>query len=105
MPISKKEFDILWKVAKWKYKKKRYLYPLRKHMAEVDIYLGKLAGYVRVEIEFKNKAEMLKFTPPHWFGPEITKWNHTIHKSLGKISFQELKRRYAKKDIKIRPIS
>lgn len=102
--INKEEFDILWSVAKGKYEKIRYLYPLGKNIAEIDMYRGKLGGYTRVEVEFKDKKEMEKFTPPDWFGPEITQWNHEIHQNISKISFPDLKKRYNSKGIELKPI-
>lgn len=104
--IVKEEFDILMTVATQKHEKKLYLYPIdNKYTSEIDIYLGKLKGYARVEVEFKNEKEMKSFIPPEWFGQEITQWNHTIHKNLGIITFNDLKKRYSKKRIKLNPIS
>jgi len=103
--ITREEFELLMKVATQKHEKNLYLYPIDKqHTSEIDIYLGKLAGYARVEVEFQNEKEMNKFVPPVWFGPEITEWNHTIHKNLGVIDFNKLKKRYKNKGIQLKPI-
>ncbi len=102
--IKKREFDILWSVADFKYEKIRYFYPIKKNMGEIDIYLGKLSNYARVEVEFKTKKEMRKFVPPEWFGPEISRWNYKIHKNIGRISFNDFKKRYSKKGISLKPI-
>lgn len=103
--IAQKEFELLITVATQKHEKNLYLYPIdNQNTSEIDIYLGKLAGYARVEVEFKNEREMEKFTPPKWFGQEITKWNHTIHKNLGTITFDDLKKRYNEKGIELKPI-
>jgi CYTH domain-containing protein len=40
--------------------------------AEVDDYTGDLAGLVVVEIEFDDEQAARAFTPPAWFGPELT---------------------------------
>jgi adenylate cyclase len=40
--------------------------------AEVDEYAGDLAGLVVVEIEFDDEQAAKAFTPPPWFGRELT---------------------------------
>jgi len=103
--ITKEEFDILMTVATQKHEKNMYLYPLAdKSIGEIDIYLGKLIGYARVEVEFKNEEEMKNFVPPDWFGTEITNWNHSIHRNLGMITFADLKKRYKEKGVELKPI-
>jgi CYTH domain-containing protein len=53
--------------------KTRYLIPLGDTLtAELDIYDGFLRGLVAVEVEFDTVEEALAFTPPDWFGSEIT---------------------------------
>lgn len=47
---------------------------------------------------------MKKFNPPDWFAEEITDINHEIHKNLGVVTFEEIKKRYNKKGIKLSPI-
>lgn len=41
-------------------------------VAEVDCFLGALAGLVLVEVEFDDEQAAAAFRPPSWFGPEIT---------------------------------
>lgn len=103
--IKKEEFDILMPVAVQNHKKERYFYPVDDYICEIDLYKGKLSEYVRVEVEFKNEKDMRSFTPPIWFGKEITNINHEIHEDLGIVSFEEMKKRYAKKGIELIPIS
>jgi CYTH domain-containing protein len=40
--------------------------------AEVDEYVGQLAGLVVLEVEFPDEAAALAFQPPAWFGRELT---------------------------------
>ena len=40
--------------------------------AEVDEYGGALAGLVVVEVEFDDERAARAFTPPSWFGREVT---------------------------------
>jgi hypothetical protein len=52
--------------------KTRYNIPCGGLTIELDIYGGDLEGYTSVEVEFHNQDERDKFTPPEWFGREIT---------------------------------
>ena len=70
----------------------------------IDRYKDGLNGYVRVEVEFKTKKDLDNFIPPPWFAEEITRYNHRIHKNLGEISFNEMKKRFKEKGIKLRKI-
>lgn len=102
--ISKDEFEVIWPAAKWKYEKNRYLLSLDNYTAELDIYLGKLKGYARVEVEFDNQQQAQGFCPPEWFGKEITDFNNEIHADIGKISFADFQERYKEKGIDLKAI-
>lgn len=53
--------------------KTRYFIPLPHHLtAELDIYYGNLTGLLTVEVEFSSLEQAHKFSPPSWFGMEIT---------------------------------
>ena len=52
--------------------KTRYLIPVGEHTCELDIYGGKLAGLTVAEVEFETVDQAERFTPPFWFGEEIT---------------------------------
>lgn len=97
--IKKGEFDSLTKCTIQSHRKHRYLYHLDKCTCEIDCYLDKLDGYVRVEVEFDSDEEMFGFIPPTWFGPEITEINHEIHKDLGLVTFDEMKTRFSERGI------
>lgn len=104
--ITREEFDLLISVAPQRHQKNMYLYPIGDGLVcELDVYLGKLSGYARVEVEFENEETMESFIPPEWFGIEITEFNHSIHKNLGAITFDDLKKRYDEKGIKLVPVS
>ena len=68
-------------------------------LPKIDYYLDRLDGYVRVEVEFDNDDDMFSFTPPEWFGDEITEINHIIHENLGIVTFDEMKERYHERKI------
>lgn len=97
--IKDGEFSALIKCAIQFHRKNRYIYPYGKHLCEIDYYLDKLDGYARVEVEFDNNEDMFNFTPPEWFGSEITKINHEIHENLGEVNFNEMKERYRQRGI------
>ena len=97
--IKRGEFDILFKATTQNHGKVRYFYPVGEYVAEIDLYKGKLDGYVRVEVEFPDAKSMKKFAPPDWFGAEITRYNHDIHENLGVITYNDMKERLRSKKI------
>ena len=52
--------------------------------AEIDVYGGSLEGLRVVEIEFSSLEESESFTPPEWFGEEITYDKKYKNKNLAK---------------------
>jgi CYTH domain-containing protein len=50
--------------------------------AEVDEYGGELAGLVVVEVEFPDEQAASAFTPPSWFGRELTGEKPYANRSL-----------------------
>lgn len=102
--IKKGEFDVLFKCCVQSHEKNRYVISSDKYEYEIDYYLGRLNGYVRVEVEFDNDEEMSNFTPPEWFGEEITEINHIIHENLGIVTFAEMKERYSQRGIDLKMI-
>ena len=51
----------------------RYRIPLQAGLtAELDVFQDILKGLVFVEVEFETKEDALAFTPPDWFGEEVT---------------------------------
>lgn len=55
--------------------KRRYLIPLghREGLTiELDVFEGVYEGLVLAEVEFPTEEEALKFTPPEWFGRDVT---------------------------------
>ena len=54
--------------------KTRYLIRLEDgHMAELDRFHGKLEGLCFVEVEFASEQDADSFTPPAWFGENVSK--------------------------------
>lgn len=73
--ITREQFENLWKKVEGNpIIKTRYIIPLENCLkAELDIYEDKFLGFCNVEVEFKSIEEAEKFTPPDWFGQDITK--------------------------------
>jgi adenylate cyclase len=72
LPLTPEQFEELWPLASASVEKDRALYAGDGWTAEVDTYVGKLAGLVVVEVEFPTAAEAAGFVPPPWFGVEVT---------------------------------
>lgn len=66
--------------------------------AELDIYYGKLEGFITVEVEFKDENEMKEFVKPEWFGKELDK-NTFSNASLSIISREEFLNLISKKEL------
>jgi CYTH domain-containing protein len=65
--------------------KRRYIIPLEDNLkAELDIYYEDLSGFMNVEVEFPNERCALLFTPPDWFGQEVTQDKRYTNASLSK---------------------
>jgi len=68
------EFDALWAIAtELRIAKRRHRIDLGGgHVAELDLFDGDLVGRRLVEVEFASTADADAFTPPDWFGTEVT---------------------------------
>lgn len=60
--------------------KTRYIIPDGPHNIELDVFHGKLEGFVMAEVEFKSKEAADAYQPPHWFANEVTN-NPSFHNS------------------------
>lgn len=53
--------------------KRRYVIPLEHDLKlELDLFDGDLSPLVIGEIEFPDEKSARTYTPPHWFGKEVT---------------------------------
>jgi len=55
--------------------------------AEVDVYGGALEGLIVIEVEFESEEAADSFTPPPWFGRELTgdkRWSNASLARLGR---------------------
>ena len=52
--------------------KTRYLIPHGKYTIELDVFKGHLDGLLVAEVEFPSLDEANAFTPPDWFGEDVS---------------------------------
>lgn len=52
--------------------KRRYLIPYQSYTIELDIFEQDLAPLILAEVEFPTEADANNFTPPDWFGEDVT---------------------------------
>ncbi len=74
LPLTKDAYQhLLPKIDGILITKKRYLIPLSEKLTiELDIFEDALAPLVLAEVEFTSEEEANAFTPPEWFGEEVT---------------------------------
>jgi CYTH domain-containing protein len=67
-------FERLWPLTEGRrIDKVRYLVPAEKGLIiELDVYDGDLDGLMVAEVEFDSEADAEAFTPPAWFGRDVT---------------------------------
>ncbi|MBI4836594.1 MAG: hypothetical protein HY817_05025 [Candidatus Abawacabacteria bacterium] len=70
--IGAKEFEALKKVAKGPLVRDSYLIHLADPQITLKVYRGLFAGLMRIEVEFTSVEQAKNFTPPDWFGDEMT---------------------------------
>ena len=74
IPISADAYEKLYlKIENQPIKKVRYFIPLSDGLtAELDIYEDSLSDLMTVEVEFDSLEAAENFTPPSWFGKDIS---------------------------------
>ena len=74
LPLNKESFaHLLTKIDGYLIRKRRYLIPFSDSLTiELDIFEEQLSPLQLVEVEFPDEETALSFTPPHWFGKEVT---------------------------------
>ncbi|PRY89341.1 CYTH domain-containing protein [Donghicola tyrosinivorans] len=72
--LSQEQFDTLWPATEGRrLEKTRYTGTLSDGFpCEVDIFEGALTGLVMVEVEFAKLEAAKAFSPPDWFGTDVT---------------------------------
>ncbi|MEO7860866.1 MAG: CYTH domain-containing protein [Nitrospirales bacterium] len=71
--ISSNQFHRLWPATKGRrLKKVRYAWNWNGLHIEIDVYQGSLAKLIVAEVEFASIHASRRFSPPDWFGKEVT---------------------------------
>ena len=75
LPLTKESYDHLISKADGNIiSKKRYFIPIEgtELTIEFDVFEGKFEGLMLAEVEFETVEEAEAFTPPEWFGRDVT---------------------------------
>ena len=74
LPLTKTSYEHLLEKADGNIlTKTRYEIPLNDHLTiELDIFHGKFKGLILAEVEFPSMEEAENFTPPEYFGEDVT---------------------------------
>ena len=84
--LEQEEFEAIWDTAtELRISKRRHEIALDGGLtAELDLYDGSLEGRRLVEVEFDSDEQADDFTPPAWFGREVTTDNRYTNSSLAR---------------------
>ncbi len=83
LPLTKEAYEhLLPKVDGILISKKRYLIPLASGLTiELDLFDKELSPLILAEVEFDTEEAANKFTPPEWFGEDVT-YSTEYHNSV-----------------------
>lgn len=71
--LAEEPFAALWPLTEGRrIVKRRWRLAASGHTCELDVFEGPLAGLALAEVEFASEEESRRFTPPPWFGAEVT---------------------------------
>ncbi len=82
--ITPEDFNRLWPMTRGRQvEKTRSKSDLGNGLvAEIDVFSGDLEGLMLCEVEFKDPDQAEQFTPPWWFGTDVTQDSRYKNKSL-----------------------
>jgi CYTH domain-containing protein len=81
--LTQDQFRQLWPSTEGRrVSKTRYRLPVGAYTAELDRFDGDLAGLLLVEVEFPSIEASRQFSPPDWFGEDVTKDGRYKNKHL-----------------------
>ena len=71
--LTEQQFEVLWPQTEGRrVEKERHEIPYGSLTIELDIFCGELEGLIIAEVEFADEENGKAFTPPSWFGREVT---------------------------------
>ncbi len=83
--ISTDQFETLWPMTVGqRLEKVRYEIPYEGRFIELDLYEGGLSSLMTAEVEFPSVEASQQFTPPAWFGREITTDSRYLNSTLAR---------------------
>ncbi|MDO4787687.1 MAG: CYTH domain-containing protein [Johnsonella sp.] len=92
LPLDQKSFEhLLQKCEGYIIKKTRYFIPLDPSpglVAELDLFEDELKDLILAEVEFSSKKEADSFTPPSWFGEEVSEKPQYYNSYLSKYGYR-----------------
>lgn len=81
--ITRDQFNKLWKLTEnRRIEKRRYEIEYEGVLIELDFYGGILDSLIVAEVEFGSDSQSAAFSPPEWFGREITEDEKFKNKQL-----------------------
>lgn len=73
LPLTKESYEhLLAKADGIVLKKTRYCIPYEQFTIELDVFREHYEGLMLAEVEFSSVEQARAFTPPEWFGREVT---------------------------------
>jgi len=91
LPLTEEAYrHLLPKTDGYLISKTRYfLFYDEHHTIELDLFRGRLQGLVTAEVEFLSEDDANHFTPPDWFGKEVTFDGRYHNSSLSRLDSLE----------------
>jgi len=89
--LTKEQYiSLILKTENLTIKKTRYFIQLSNNLvAELDIYHDNLKDLVTVEVEFSSMEDANKFSPPHWFGDDVSQNTRYKNSFLSKYGYKK----------------
>ena len=94
LPLTKAQFKHLSAKAEGRpISKTRYLIPYGNYTIELDIFEPPFDPLVLAEVEFESTEEANAFTPPQWFGEDVTHENEYTNAAISakRLSLPDIK--------------
>lgn len=87
LPLTKEAYEHLkLKIDGRLIVKKRYVIPLSDVLQiELDFFEGELTGLILAEVEFPDVESAERFSPPAWFGEDVTHSSRYHNSNLSRI--------------------
>lgn len=99
VPLDRAEFALLSRHSVRSLQKTRYYFRLDDGLtAELDVFRGPLEGLAMVEVEFPDDDARARFTPPEWFGRDVSQEAWSANASLAGKNFTDISTHLSNED-------